>query len=83
MCVDSFIDCCCFKNYFSPTNLFFFWQAGTILRTRPKRIILVRHGQSEGNIDESAYTRIPDSKIAHGSWMEASSAMRQEDSPRD
>jgi hypothetical protein len=37
---------------------------GTILRTRPKRIILVRHGQSEGNIDESAYTRIPDSKIA-------------------
>ncbi len=43
---------------------FFFGQAGTILRTRPKRIILVRHGQSEGNIDESAYTRIPDSKIA-------------------
>ncbi len=34
------------------------------MRTRPKRIILVRHGQSEGNIDESAYTRIPDSKIA-------------------
>ncbi|KAG6545687.1 hypothetical protein Mapa_012872 [Marchantia paleacea] len=31
---------------------------------RPKRIILVRHGQSEGNVDESAYTRIPDSKIA-------------------
>ncbi|CAM6071595.1 unnamed protein product [Sphagnum tenellum] len=33
-------------------------------RPRPQRIILVRHGQSEGNIDESAYTCIPDSKIA-------------------
>ena len=31
---------------------------------RPHRIILVRHGQSEGNVDETAYTRIPDSKIA-------------------
>ncbi|CAI5458657.1 unnamed protein product [Closterium sp. Yama58-4] len=31
---------------------------------RPHRIILVRHGQSEGNVDEAAYTRIPDSKIA-------------------
>lgn len=30
---------------------------------RPRRIILVRHGQSEGNVDESAYTRIPDPKI--------------------
>lgn len=30
---------------------------------RPKRIILVRHGQSEGNVDEAAYTRVPDPKI--------------------
>lgn len=30
---------------------------------RPRRIILVRHGQSEGNVDESAYTRIPDPRI--------------------
>ncbi|WOL18974.1 hypothetical protein Cni_G27771 [Canna indica] len=30
---------------------------------RPRRIILVRHGQSEGNVDESAYTRVPDPKI--------------------
>ncbi|KAG0596282.1 hypothetical protein M758_UG239700 [Ceratodon purpureus] len=30
---------------------------------RPRRIILVRHGESLGNVDESAYTRIPDSKI--------------------
>lgn len=31
---------------------------------RPRRIILVRHGQSEGNVDESAYTRVADPKIA-------------------
>ncbi|XP_010255254.1 PREDICTED: phosphoglycerate mutase-like protein AT74 [Nelumbo nucifera] len=33
------------------------------LPPRPRRIILVRHGQSEGNVDESAYTRVPDPKI--------------------
>lgn len=31
---------------------------------RPRRIILVRHGQSQGNVDESAYTRIADPKIS-------------------
>jgi hypothetical protein len=31
---------------------------------RPRRIILVRHGQSEGNVDESVYTRTADPKIA-------------------
>lgn len=43
------------------------------LPPRPRRIILVRHGQSEGNIDESAYTRIPDSKIAltEEGWKQA------------
>ncbi|KAJ0964302.1 hypothetical protein J5N97_029424 [Dioscorea zingiberensis] len=30
---------------------------------RPRRIILVRHGQSEGNVDESVYTRVPDPRI--------------------
>lgn len=30
---------------------------------RPERIILVRHGQSEGNIDKNAYSRTPDSQI--------------------
>ncbi|PKI50932.1 hypothetical protein CRG98_028662 [Punica granatum] len=30
---------------------------------RPRRIILVRHGQSEGNVDESIYTRVADPKI--------------------
>ncbi|KAK7258818.1 hypothetical protein RIF29_24405 [Crotalaria pallida] len=35
----------------------------------PKRIILVRHGESQGNLDTSAYTTIPDHKIdltSHG-----------------
>ncbi|KAL9680571.1 hypothetical protein QQ045_018452 [Rhodiola kirilowii] len=31
---------------------------------RPRRIILVRHGESEGNVDEIAYTKVPDPKIA-------------------
>jgi len=31
--------------------------------SRPERIILVRHGLSEGNIDRSAYSRTPDSQI--------------------
>ncbi|KAK3227830.1 hypothetical protein Dsin_007692 [Dipteronia sinensis] len=35
-----------------------------LLPPRPRRIILVRHGHSEGNLDESAYTRTPDPKIA-------------------
>ncbi|CAA2985300.1 phosphoglycerate mutase at74 [Olea europaea subsp. europaea] len=30
---------------------------------RPRRIILVRHGQSEGNVDECVYTRVADPKI--------------------
>ncbi|KAF3531686.1 hypothetical protein DY000_02043877 [Brassica cretica] len=29
----------------------------------PKRIILVRHGESEGNLDTSAYATTPDHKI--------------------
>ncbi|XP_073309359.1 phosphoglycerate mutase-like protein AT74 [Primulina huaijiensis] len=32
-------------------------------RILPKRIILVRHGESEGNMDGSAYTTTPDYKI--------------------
>ncbi|KAM7491429.1 hypothetical protein LguiA_034350 [Lonicera macranthoides] len=38
--------------------------AAVKLPPRPRRIILVRHGQSEGNVDESAYTRVADPKIA-------------------
>ncbi|MDB1088827.1 histidine phosphatase family protein [Streptomyces sp. ACA25] len=27
---------------------------------RPRRIVLIRHGESEGNIDDSVYERVPD-----------------------
>ncbi|KAK6130025.1 hypothetical protein DH2020_036247 [Rehmannia glutinosa] len=30
---------------------------------RPRRIILVRHGQSQGNVDECVYTRVADPKV--------------------
>ncbi|PIA51793.1 hypothetical protein AQUCO_01100574v1 [Aquilegia coerulea] len=30
---------------------------------RPKRIILIRHGQSKGNVNENEYTQVPDPKI--------------------
>ncbi|XP_016446210.1 phosphoglycerate mutase-like protein AT74 isoform X2 [Nicotiana tabacum] len=36
---------------------------GIVKPPRPKRIILVRHGQSEGNIDESVYTRVADPNV--------------------
>jgi hypothetical protein len=29
---------------------------GSMTRRLPKRIVLVRHGESEGNVDESEYT---------------------------
>jgi hypothetical protein len=29
-------------------------------RLRPRRIILVRHGESMGNVDESSYCTTPD-----------------------
>lgn len=35
----------------------------TTSRRLPRRIILVRHGESYGNVDESEYTRTPDSQI--------------------
>ncbi|KAL6861663.1 hypothetical protein ACP4OV_017363 [Aristida adscensionis] len=46
---------------------------------RPRRIVLVRHGESEGNVDESAYTRVPDPKIgltAKG-WRDADACGRR------
>ena len=33
------------------------------LAHRPDRIILVRHGESEGNVDESVYERVPDHRL--------------------
>lgn len=38
--------------------------AGKVPPPRPRRIILVRHGESEGNVDESVYTRTADPKIS-------------------
>ena len=39
------------------------YRYGTLTRKLPRRIVLVRHGESEGNVDENAYTRVPDSQI--------------------
>ncbi len=33
------------------------------LEHRPNRIILVRHGESEGNLDDTIYERVPDPRI--------------------
>lgn len=33
---------------------------GALGRFRPRRIVLIRHGESLGNLDESVYTRTPD-----------------------
>lgn len=33
------------------------------VRRRPRRIVLVRHGQSMGNVDETEYSRTPDWKV--------------------
>ncbi|GGN00978.1 phosphoglycerate mutase [Terrabacter tumescens] len=33
------------------------------LEHRPNRIILVRHGESEGNLDDTIYERLPDHRI--------------------
>ena len=37
-------------------------------RLLPKRIILVRHAQSEGNVDNSAYTYLPDPQVSAIVW---------------
>jgi len=34
-----------------------------IVRRLPRRIILVRHGESQGNLDNSTYTHVPDHQI--------------------
>ncbi|XP_024985929.1 phosphoglycerate mutase-like protein AT74H [Cynara cardunculus var. scolymus] len=48
-------------NGFPEKNLIL--NASTVKPPRPRRIILVRHGQSEGNVDEGAYTRVADPRI--------------------
>jgi broad specificity phosphatase PhoE len=34
------------------------------LEHRPRRIVLVRHGESEGNLDDTIYERVPDHRIS-------------------
>ncbi|KAJ1257566.1 hypothetical protein BS78_10G006100 [Paspalum vaginatum] len=49
------------------------------LPPRPRRIVLLRHGESEGNVDEAAYTRVPDPQIgltAKG-WRDADDCGRR------
>ena len=38
-------------------------RAGGNLNWRPKRIVLIRHGESAGNVDEKVYTSTPDWRI--------------------
>ena len=38
--------------------------ARRLLQRRPRRIVLLRHGQSEGNANKTAYSMVPDSQIA-------------------
>jgi broad specificity phosphatase PhoE len=33
------------------------------IRLMPKRIVLIRHGESQGNVDRNLYSRVPDSLI--------------------
>lgn len=46
---------------------------------RPERIILVRHGESEGNMDKERYSQTPDSKIllTQTGWAQAGAAGAQ------
>ena len=38
-------------------------RAARFMRRQPKRIILIRHAESIGNIDSSVYAHIPDNKL--------------------
>ncbi|KAG6634030.1 hypothetical protein CIPAW_12G090500 [Carya illinoinensis] len=62
-CSHSFSHSICSLS-FAPKKNALRWSAAKVPPPRPRRIILVRHGQSEGNVDESVYTRVADPKIA-------------------
>lgn len=34
------------------------------VRMLPRRIVLVRHAQSQGNVDDGTYTHTPDPKVS-------------------
>src|SRR3954454_11650544 len=39
------------------------WSEAVSLEHRPNRVILVRHGESEGNLDDTIYERVTDHQI--------------------
>eukprot|EP00268_Persea_americana_P000599 TRINITY_DN10198_c1_g2_i1.p1 TRINITY_DN10198_c1_g2~~TRINITY_DN10198_c1_g2_i1.p1 ORF type:complete len:298 (+),score=36.52 TRINITY_DN10198_c1_g2_i1:134-1027(+) len=63
------------RDHKADRNLRIFPEKSSVVGTcpRPRRIILVRHGQSEGNVDESVYTMVPDPKIklTQKGWKQA------------
>ncbi|WP_030421247.1 histidine phosphatase family protein [Streptomyces sp. SCSIO 75703] len=46
---------------------------------RPRRIVLVRHGESTGNVDDSVYERVPDHALAltERGWAQAEETGRR------
>ena len=48
--------------------------------TKPHRIILVRHGESTGNVDERVYVQTPDWKVGRERGREVGIEGREEDS---
>ena len=55
----------------------------TSKRVLPKRIILIRHGESQGNIDETAYQNTPDWQILVNRERERTSRANREDVERN
>ncbi|UGY94022.1 histidine phosphatase family protein [Streptomyces gobiensis] len=43
---------------------------------RPRRIVLIRHGESEGNVDDTVYERVPDHalRLTAEGWQQARAA---------
>jgi hypothetical protein len=52
------------SNQLQQNSGFYGLPEGVIKSRLPKRIILVRHGESIGNLDEGAYCHTPDSQIS-------------------
>ena len=50
-------------NGISDTSRFAEWRSTYNSKIMPNRLIMVRHGQSEGNVNESIYTEQPDNTI--------------------
>jgi hypothetical protein len=53
-------------------------QYRALLAKRPKRIILIRHGESEGNVDSTKYATVPDNKVGEFLWQQSRRRRRPE-----